>query len=91
MAKLTAASVNDWIANVKQGTVLPYHDGLLMLDRLRDERLDAAASALLAASDRGEVRLLQKRIEKPSPTGMRQELRAEPACQYFAVRLRGEK
>ena len=87
MAKLTVATVNDWIANVKKGTVLPYHDGILMLDRQQwDGRLDAVASALLEASDRGEVRLVQKRIEKPSPSGMRQELRAEPACQYFAVK-----
>ena len=86
MAKLTVATVNDWIANVKKGTVLPYHDGILMLDRQQDARLDAVASVLLAAVMTGEVRLVQRRIEKPSPAGMRQELKAEPACQYFAVK-----
>jgi len=87
---LTAAKFQEWTANAKSTlgrTAIKYHEGILMRDRVGDERLGELADAVWQAYKEGLVSLSQVRVQRPSPIGTLDENSAEPACGYYAERL----
>ena len=87
MAKLTAGSFQEWLANCSVGAVLKYHDGLLMKDRLRDAVLDELASRIMKAVDKGDVLVYQERVVGVSPEGTKPVDQAEAACLYLVMKV----
>ena len=54
--------VQQWWIRAPIGEVVVYHEGLLMLDRLRKKSTDIKAKAFLDLAEHGVVQLFQQRI-----------------------------
>ena len=73
-----AQAVSKWYEAAGKGEVVEYHEGFLMLDRLRKKSTDWRAMAFMELAERGVVRLFQKRVGEV--TAM--------TCVYYAEKIR---
>lgn len=93
MTKITTNQFREWLTGASPGSVLLYHEGNLMRDRLVDPDLDLTALDVMKKVDKGVVMVYQKRIVKAEKVEIVEkgkkvrDFEVDGVCGYYVRRL----
>ncbi len=93
MLKITTNQFREWLSEATKGSVLLYHEGNLMRDRMVDPKLDLIALEVMKKVDKGEVMVYQKRVVKAEKVEVVEkgkkvkDFEVDGVCGYYARRL----